>query len=133
MNTRTYSVTIPAPKSRVFAYLADIENLPQWATCFCQRLDVVDGRHWATTPQGQVLCDIRAHQATGTIDFLAGPNPEQMARWPARVLDLPGGESLYQFTTVQMPGMSDEEFEGQGVDVQTEFENILRVFEPVQV
>ena len=28
MNTRTYSVTIPAPKSRVFAYLA--ENQTQW-------------------------------------------------------------------------------------------------------
>jgi hypothetical protein len=133
MNTRTYSVTIPAPKARVFAYLADIENLPQWATCFCQAVDVVDGRHWATTPQGQVVCDIRAHQATGTIDFLAGPSAEQMGCWPARVLDLPGGECLFQFTTVQLPGMSDEEFAAQGADVQTEFANILRVFEPAHV
>jgi hypothetical protein len=133
MNTRTYSVLVPAPKSRVFAYLADIDNLPEWATCFCQGLEVVDGRHWATTPAGKILCDVRADQATGTIDFLAGPGPQQMDRWPARVLDLAGGKSLFLFTTVQTPGLSDEEFERQGVDVQTEFSNIVRAFEPLPV
>jgi hypothetical protein len=131
MNTRTYSVTIAAPKRRVFAYLADIKNLPEWATCFCQRLELIDGRHWVTTPQGKLLCEIRGHQATGTIDYLAGPSPEQMARWPARVLDLPGEQSLFQFTAVQMPGMSDEEFEAHGADVHTEFQNVLRALEPV--
>ena len=131
MNTRTYSVTIPAPKSRVFAYLADIDNLPQWATSFCLQLETVGGQHWVTTPGGKMLCEIRAHQGTGTIDYLAGPSADQLARWPARVLDLPGGETLYQFTTLQTPGMSDEEFEAQGADVQAEFDNIVRALSPV--
>jgi hypothetical protein len=131
MNTRTYSLTIPAPKSRVFAYLANIENLPQWATCFCQQLETVGGQHWVTTPTGKVLCEIRAHAGTGTIDFLAGPSADQMGRWPARVLDLPDGESLYLFTSIQTPEVSDEEFDAQAADVQVEFENLLRVLAPV--
>jgi hypothetical protein len=131
MNTRTYSLTIPAPKSRVFAFLADIENLPEWATGFCQRLEVIDGRHWAVTPQGKTACEIRSHQATGTIDFLAGPTHDEMTRYPARALDLPEGECLYQFTTLQLSGMSDEEFEAQESSVRAEFDNILRIFAPV--
>ena len=131
MNTRTYSLTIPAPKSRVFAYLADIENLPQWATSFCQQLETIGGQHWVTTPTGKVLCEIRAHAGTGTVDFLAGPSADQMTRFPARVLDLPGGESLYLFTSLQTPDVSDEAFEAQAADVQDEFENILRAVSPV--
>ena len=42
--------------------------------------------------------------------------------------NLPGGDSLYQFTTFQTPGMSDAEFEAQGMDVQAEFANIVQVF-----
>jgi hypothetical protein len=131
MNTRTYSLTVPAPKSRVFAYLSDVRNLPYWATGFCQRLETVEGRHWAITPDGKTACAIRSHQVTGTIDFLAGPTHDELTCYPARVLELGDEECLYQFTTLQSPGMSDEEFAGQGAGVRAEFDNILRLLAPV--
>ncbi|MBI2826826.1 MAG: SRPBCC family protein [Planctomycetia bacterium] len=133
MNARTYSLTVPAPKSRVFAYLADVENLPEWATEFCQGLEVIDGEHWATTPAGKVLCRIRAHEPTGTIDYLAGPSKDQLAAWPARVVELSDEQSLFQFTVMQLPGMSDDEFAAHCAGLQKEFRNILCALETVHV
>jgi hypothetical protein len=124
---------IPAAKSRVFAYLSDLDNLPEWATNFCKRLEVVNGQYWATTPDGKMLCQVRAHEPTGTIDYLAGPDQDRLGLSPARVLELPDGQSLFQFTVVQMPLMSDEDFEAHCAGLATEFRNILRALEPVAV
>jgi hypothetical protein len=45
VNSRTVTRLLDAPKDHVFAYLAEIENLPDWATEFARELKVVDGRY----------------------------------------------------------------------------------------
>jgi hypothetical protein len=133
MNAHTHSVTVAAPPAQAFAYLADLKNLPEWATECFQAIEVVDGQYWATTSEGKVLCRVIAHEPTGTIDYLAGPSEDQMARWPARVFELPDGQTLFQFTALQLPGMSDEEFAAQCNDLQKELQNVRHSLEAVHV
>ena len=45
MRHHTVTATLTAPRDDVFAYLADIEKLPEWATEFARELRVVNGRH----------------------------------------------------------------------------------------
>jgi hypothetical protein len=125
MNSRTHSLSLAAPPDRVFAFLSRIENLPKWATLFCQALRRdPQGRHWITTPQGDILFRIEADAATGVIDMFGGPSEGAMACWPARVVGQPDGGSLFLFTAFQYPGMSDEAFAAQCAGLEREFPHI---------
>ena len=44
MISPTVTAVLDAPKEEVFAYLAEIENLPDWATDFAQELKYEDGK-----------------------------------------------------------------------------------------
>jgi hypothetical protein len=45
MRHHTVTATLATPPDELFAYLADIEKLPEWATEFARELRLVDGRH----------------------------------------------------------------------------------------
>ncbi|MCI0622868.1 MAG: hypothetical protein L0387_14635 [Acidobacteria bacterium] len=132
MNTRTVTAILPAARAEVFGYLSQIENLPRWATEFCRELKVVNGKHKVVTcdPDApELFIEIRSDRSAGVIDFLAGPAPDQLWTFPTRVVGLPDGQSIYIFTTVQMPGLPDEKFEQECQSLLREFENIRRRFE----
>ena len=103
VNHRTITVVLPAPATDVFAYLSSIENLPDWATDFAQELKVVDGRHKVVNGLGEFFFRIAADERSGVIDMFAGPTEDEMAIFPARVVALPGGRSLFTFTMFQAP------------------------------
>ncbi len=127
MNTSTHTLALTASKDKAFAFLADIDNLPRWATMFCRELKRDgSGSHRVVTPNGEILFRIAADPATGVIDMYGGPTEEQMAYWPARVVERPGAGSLFIFTAIQYPGMSDEEYAAQCEGIEYEFQNICR-------
>lgn len=128
MRSETVTTVLPAPKSEVFAYLADIENLPRWATEFARELKIVDGRHKVVNGLGEFLFRIESDPETGVIDMLAGPDDDELALFPTRVVELPGGRSAFTFTMFQGPGMSDELFESQHASLLRELENVEREF-----
>ena len=128
MNARSVTTTFAAPAAEVFGYLAEIENLPEWATEFARELKVVDGRHKVVNGLGEFFFRIEADEKTGVIDMFAGPSLEAMALFPTRVVELPGGRSAFTFTMFQGPEMSDELFESQHASLVREFENIEREF-----
>jgi hypothetical protein len=128
MRSETVTITMPAPRGEVFSYLADIENLPDWATEFARELKHVDGRHKVVNNLGEFFFEIHAHADTGIIDMYAGPSPNQLALFPTRVVELPTGESAYSFTMFQAPDMPDELFESQHQSLQRECEHIRRRF-----
>lgn len=131
MNSRTVSLLIPAKKHQVFSYLSNIDNLPKWATEFCQELKKVDGKHKVVTcgpSRDEFFFRIQADEKTGVIDMFAGPTEDQMGVFPTRVIDLPGGSSAYVFTMFQAPGMSDDEFNSQYENLKKEMNNIKREF-----
>jgi hypothetical protein len=128
MRNETVTTVLPAPREEVFAYLADIENLPGWATEFAREL-VRDGDDYkVVNGLGEFFFDIRADAGTGVIDMYAGPTRDQMALFPTRVVALPGGRSAYSFTMFQAPDMPDELFDSQHASLQREFAQIERRF-----
>ena len=126
MKTRTETVVLKAASSDVFAYLADVQNLPVWANEFARELKVVDGRHKVVNGLGEFFFEIRADHETGVIDMLAGPTPDQLALFPTRVVDVGAGRSAFTFTIFRWPGQPEELFEAQYLSLLREVENLDR-------
>ena len=126
MESRTVTAVLDAPAERVFAYLADVENLPRWATEFARELKIVDGRHKVVNGLGEFFFEIRAHDETGVIDMLAGPTPGELAIFPSRVVDLGADRCAFTFTMFRWPGQSEELFDSQHRSLVREFDNIER-------
>lgn len=128
MRSETVTRVLPAPKNEVFAYLADVENLPRWATEFARELKVEDGRHKVVNGLGEFFFRIEADPETGVIDMLAGPSEDELALFPTRVVGLGSDTSAFTFTMFQGPGMPDKLFEAQHASLLREFENIEHEF-----
>jgi Polyketide cyclase / dehydrase and lipid transport len=128
MRHHTVTATFSAPPDEVFAYLADIENLPDWATEFARELKRVDGRYKVVNGLGEFFFELRADRDSGVIDMLAGPREDALQLFPTRVVPLSDGGSAYTFTMFQAPGQPDEQFEGQHQSLLREFENLESTF-----
>ena len=127
MRSETVTTVLPADRDRVFAYMADIENLPAWATEFARELKREGTDYKVVNGLGEFFFEIRSDPDTGVIDMYSGPSKEAMAVFPTRVVELPDGRTAYSFTMFQGPGMSDELFESQHASLRREFANIERV------
>ena len=128
MRSETVTIVLPARREDVFAYVADIENLPKWATEFARELKRENGDYKVVNNLGEFYFEIHADEQTGVIDMLAGPSKDQLAVFPTRAVELPGGGTAYTFTMFQGPGMPDELFESQYESLKREFDNIEAVF-----
>jgi hypothetical protein len=124
MEARTVTAVLDAPREQVFDYLADVENLPTWATEFARELKFEDGKAKVINGLGEFYFSIEADPDTGVIDMYAGPTEEELAVFPTRVVGLPGGQVAYSFTMFQAPEMPDELFESQYEALLREFDNI---------
>jgi hypothetical protein len=130
MRTNTHTLELAAPRKTAFAFLSDIENLPRWATAFCKQLKrEQDGKYKVVTPQGEIFFRIEASERTGVVDMFGGPTEDQMAYWPARVVERPGHGSLFIFTAMQYPGVSDVAFATQCAGLAKEFEHVKALLE----
>jgi len=128
VNHHTVTAVFPAPKERVFSYLADVENLPRWATDFARELKLVDGEWKVVNGLGEFVFRIEADPDTGVIDMLAGPAADELALFPTRVVPLGDDVSAFTFTMFQGPGLPDEIFEAQYRSLLREFDNLAREF-----
>ena len=128
MNHHTVTTTFAAPRDEVFAYLADIEKLPEWATEFARELKLVDGRYKVVNGLGEFFFEIHADSESGVIDMLAGPSEDALDLFPTRVVQLADGGSAYTFTMFQAPGQPEEQFENQYSSLRREFDNLERRF-----
>ena len=128
MQTRTVTTVLEAPRDEVFSYLAEIENLPKWATEFARELKYEDGQAKVVNGLGEFYFTIDADPDTGVIDMYAGPSLDELALFPTRVVELTGGATAYSFTMFQPPEMPDELFESQYASLLKEFDNIRREF-----
>ena len=130
MKNATHTLTIDAPKLRVFEFISRVENLPKWATVFARdvRRDG-EGRWKVATPQGEILFRIEADAGSGVIDMYGGPDERSLNYWPARVVASPDGGSVFIFTGFQYPGMSDEEFRNAGEGLERELPILKRLAE----
>jgi hypothetical protein len=124
VRSETVTTVLDAPADDVYEYLSRIENLPEWANEFARELEWRDGEAVVRNGLGEFLFRIDADPETRVIDMLAGPTPDELATFPARVVELPGEKTAFSFTMFQAPGMPDELFESQYASLQREFGNI---------
>jgi hypothetical protein len=129
MRHHTVTTTLATPPAEVFAYLANIEKLPEWATEFARELRLVDGRYKVVNGLGEFFFQIHADAKSGVvIDMLAGPSEDALLCFPTRVVATPAGGSAFTFTMFQAPGQPEEQFERQHASLLREFENLERRF-----
>jgi hypothetical protein len=125
MKTSTHTLTLNAPKEHTFDFLSRIENLPKWATLFCRKLETVaGGQYKVITPHGEIFFRIEGDARTGVIDMYGGPNETALAHWPTRVIPLGKDQSMFIFTALQYPGISDSDFAAQCRGLEQEFPHI---------
>ena len=128
MRSETVTTIVSAPREKVFAYLAEIENLPTWATEFARELKREGDDYKVVNGLGEFYFQIRADSTTGVIDMFAGQSKDDMAIFPTRAVSLPDGSTAYSFTMFQPPDMPDALFESQYRSLQREFANIEATF-----
>ena len=128
MRHHTVTTTLATPVADVFAYLADIEKLPEWATEFARELKLVDGKTKVVNGLGEFFFELRADAESGVIDMLAGPSEDALICFPTRVVPTPTGGSAFTFTMFQGPGQSDEQFEMQHASLLRELANLEQRF-----
>jgi hypothetical protein len=129
MRSATVTTVLRAPQPVVFAYMADIEHLPQWATEFARELLREGDDYKVVNGLGEFFFTIAADPASGVIDMFAGATKDAMAVFPTRAVGLPDGRTAYSFTMFQAPGMPDELFDAQHASLQREFANIERLLD----
>ena len=127
MRTATVTTVLDAPAQRVFEYLAEVENLPEWATEFARELRREGDDYKVRNGLGEFYFAIRADRATGVIDMLSGPTRDALALFPTRAVALPDGRTAFTFTMFQAPDMPDELFEAQHASLQRELAGLERL------
>ncbi len=127
MRSETVTTVLDAPRERVFDYLADVENLPEWATEFARELRREGDDYKVRNGLGEFFFTIRADPATGVIDMLSGPTKDALALFPTRAVGLPDGRTAFTFTMFQGPDMPDELFEAQHASLQRELAGLERL------
>ena len=124
MRSETVTTVLEAPREEVFAYMAEIENLPEWATEFARELRHDEDGYSVVNNLGEFRFEIRADRQTGVIDMLSGPSADEMAVFPTRVVELGDRTTAFIFTMFQGPEMPDELFESQHLSLRREFAKI---------
>jgi hypothetical protein len=124
MRNVTVTTVLDAPKQEVYQYMADIENVPEWATEFAREMRRDGNDYKVVNGLGEFFFRIESDAETGVIDMFAGPTREQMAVFPTRAIALPDGRTAYSFTMFQGPDMPDDLFESQRASLEREFRNI---------
>src|SRR5947199_1538069 len=89
MRSETVTIVLPAQREDVFAYMANIENLPKWATEFARELKRENGDYKVVNNLGEFYFEIHADEDTGVIDMLAGPSKDELAVFPTRAVSCP--------------------------------------------
>ena len=128
MHIRTVSVLLSASRDVVFNFMANVENLPKWATEFCDRIELRRNGWLAYTSQGEMMVESDADDRTGVIDLRIGPSAETLGLLPVRVLHLAPARTLLSFTFIQQPGLPDENYEKQYQSLLVEMRGLIGRF-----
>jgi len=128
MNSVTESCVVESPKTKVFDFLSNIENLPKWSTQFIKKVMIVDGKYKALTPIGEVFLRYETDRNTGVIDIYAGPTEKQMTGAFLRVISFSENSSGVTFTFFQYPDVDDSIWQVFCKWIKIEVGNIKKIF-----
>ena len=128
MNSVTETCVISAPKTTVFQFLSEIENLPKWATQFVKKVMVVNGKQKILTPFGEVFLRFETNEKTGIIDIYAGSTEDAMTAAFMRVIHFSANSTGVAFTFFQYPSTDDKTWKLFCEWIKIEVGNIKKYF-----
>lgn len=126
LEARTLTVSIQAPPSRVYEFVADARNLPRWS--FFQSV-AKKGDSWVLdAPDGPVELRFVERNSLGVLDHYVTPPSGVEIYVPMRVI--PNGEgSQVLFTLFRAKEMSAGGFDADAKQVERDLTNLKAVLE----
>ncbi|MBX6374836.1 MAG: SRPBCC family protein [Acetobacteraceae bacterium] len=107
---RHLSTGISRPFAEVYAFLAEPENFPKWASGLGHSFRHLDGMEWlAETPMGPMRVRFSERNPYGVLDHTLLPEDGEPMHNPMRVVANGDGSEVV-FTLFRRPGMSDADF-----------------------
>jgi Polyketide cyclase / dehydrase and lipid transport len=123
----TVSVGIAMDPKRVYAYAADPANLPRWAPGFVQSIEEQGAAWIATTTLGQVTFRFAPTNDFGVLDHDV-ELPSGTFHNSMRVVPNGAGSEVL-FTVLQLPGVTDEQFQRDMDTVRADLNKLRTILE----
>jgi hypothetical protein len=124
---RTVSVTVRRPPQDVYAYAADIRNLPAWS--FVESVEPIEDGWVATVPGGaRSIMRFGPRNELGVLDHDVEVGPGIFVHVPLRVVANGEGSEVL-FTVLRSPGMTDDEFATDVATVEKDLNTLRELME----
>jgi hypothetical protein len=123
------SITVAVPPQRLFAFLMDGRNWPQWAIHNVKGVKVLDdGTFELQTPRGPGHLKLTGDAATGVIDQVFTAPDSGTWRVPGRVVPIAGG-SAFLMAFPKPAALSDDAFTAGMKQLDDELATLKKVLE----
>jgi hypothetical protein len=125
-------VPVNRPPAEVYGFVAEAQNLPQWASGLSRSELRREGRAWvADSPMGKVKIKFPPLNTYGVVDHdVTLPDGTTMTN-PLRVQANDDGAEVI-FTLYRRPGMSDAEFEKDAATIRGDLGKLKYILEVEQ-
>jgi hypothetical protein len=131
LNSRTLTISIAAPPERIYEFVVDPSNLPQWAPGFAQSVRR-DGSQWIVeTTDGPMDVEFAPINQFGVADHTVVVSPGSVVTNYVRIVPNGDGAEVL-FTFLQTPDLADEQFEAASALVFGDLHILKRLMEPEQ-
>lgn len=126
--SRTLTVSIARDADAVYQFVSHPENLPRWATAFCQSVRKVDSDWVMQTPVGEMKVRFVPANAFRVADHFVSPTPGVEIYIPLRVLPNGAGCEVV-FTLFRQVNMLAADFARDLELVRNDLQSLKRVLE----
>ena len=124
----TISVQIDRDPEAVYAYVADLNNLPRWATTFCRSIRC-EGDGWVMeTSLGTMAIRLAPENDLGVLDHYLTPPGVETLYVPMRVVSNGSGSEVI-FTLFRLPDVSDEAYAADAALVRQDLDRLKGLLE----
>lgn len=126
--SRTLTVSVARDADTVYQFVSNPENLPRWATAFCQSVRKVDSDWVMQTPAGEMKVRFVPANAFRVADHFVSPTPGAEIYVPLRVLPNGAGSEMV-FTLFRQANMLAADFARDIELVRSDLQSLKRGLE----
>lgn len=119
----TISVQIAREPAAVYAYVADLNNLPCWARTFCKSIRKEQAGWLMETTLGTLAIRLTPENSFGVLDHYLTPPGGETIYVPLRVVANGSGSEVI-FTLFHLPGVSDADYAADAALVRQDLETL---------
>jgi uncharacterized protein YndB with AHSA1/START domain len=128
LEARHLTISIRRAPPEVYAFIADPQHLPRWASGLSEDIHEENGEWIAKSPMGKVRVRFAPPNELGVVDHdVTTPSGETFHN-PLRVLPNAGGSEVV-FTLLRQPGVSDEAYEKDAKTIEKDLRTLKKLLE----